>query len=216
MKQALLIGCGNKRGERIVSGCQEAGFHVTNIGSSASVNKNVTSIESNWDDLDIITLHKILKEIDHKIDFVFFNQNSSSLSKEDFQQKGTLDTWSLIKGWSKSYWLSSQLPYFVVQTLGDKLHEQSTLGWMLSSFIDFEKDGVDEHADYSGYKFTNYLIMRNYTNRFKCFGINPDFSDTQKIKNLIRDICNGAITPKGEIFGFDKYSKSKYNNKKET
>ena len=36
MKQALLIGCGNKRGSRIIDACQEAGYNVTNIGSSQS------------------------------------------------------------------------------------------------------------------------------------------------------------------------------------
>ena len=217
MKQALLIGCGNERGERIINGCNEAGYQVTNIGSSVYAKESVTSIQTKWEELDIIALHKILKTIDHKVDFVFFNQNASSLSQDDFvKPKDTLDTWGLIKGWSKSYWLSCQLPYFVVQTLGDKLDTQSVIGWMLSSFIDFEKDGVDDHPDYSGYKFTNYLIMKNFTNKFKCFGINPDFSESDKMKNLIRDILSGAIEPKGEIFGFDKNTKSKYNNKKET
>ena len=36
------------------------------------------------------------------------------------------------------------------------------------------------------------------------------------MKNLIRDVLSGEIEPKGEIFGFDKNNKSKYNNKKET
>ena len=217
MKQALLIGCGNERGERIINGCNEAGYQVTNIGSSVFVKESVTSIQTKWEELDLITLHKILKTIDHKVDFVFFNQNASSLSQDDFvKPKDTLDTWGLIKGWAKSYWLSCQLPYFVVQTLGDKLDTQSVIGWMLSSFIDFEKDGVEDHPDYSGYKFTNYLIMKNFSKKFKCFGINPDFSESDKMKNLIRDILSGAIEPKGEIFGFDKNNKSKYNNKKET
>lgn len=213
MKQALLIGCGNQRGERIINGCEEAGYQVTNIGSSVCARDSVTSIETKWEDLDIISLHKILNGIDKKVDFVFFNQNASSLSQDDFTEpKDTLDTWGLVKGWSRSYWLSCQLPYFVVHTLGGKLSAESVLGWMLSSFIDFEKEGVQDHPDYSGYKFTNYLIMKNFSEKFKCFGINPDFGESSKMKNLIRDILSGEIQPKGEIFGFDKNDKSKYNS----
>ena len=84
MKQALLIGCGNQRGERIVNGCIEAGYSVTNIGSGASTIPTVNNIEIVWKELDIIKLHKILVKIEHKIDFIFFNQNASSLSQENF------------------------------------------------------------------------------------------------------------------------------------
>ena len=92
MKQALLIGCGNQRGERIVNGCIEAGYSVTNIGSGASAIPTVNNIKIEWKDLDIIKLHKILVKINHKVDFIFFNQNASSLSNIDFTQlKKTLD-----------------------------------------------------------------------------------------------------------------------------
>ena len=93
MKQALLIGCGNQRGERIVNGCIEAGYSVTNIGSGASAIQTVNNIKIEWKDLDIIKLHKILVKINHKVYFIFFNQNASSLSNIDFTQpKNTLDT----------------------------------------------------------------------------------------------------------------------------
>ena len=103
MKQALLIGCGNKRGSRIIDACQEAGYIVTNIGSSQSKNTSVKNIQINWKDLDLINLHKVLRDIDHKIDFIFFNQNASSLSNIDFtQSKETLDTWGIVKSWGHS------------------------------------------------------------------------------------------------------------------
>ena len=95
MKQALVIGCGNKRGSRIIDACLEAGYNVINIGSSESKNTSVKNIQINWKDLDLIKLYKLLREIDYKIDFIFFNQNGSSLSKIDFSQtKKTLDTWT--------------------------------------------------------------------------------------------------------------------------
>ena len=170
MKNALLIGCGNKRGERIVNGCIEAGYSVTNIGSSASVISTVNNIKIEWKDLDIIKLHKILVKINHKVDFIFFNQNASTLSPVNFMEsKMTFDTWQLIKNWSNSHWLSCQLPYFLIRTLGKNLHSETIIGWMLSSYVNHTAKGVDEYPDYSGNKFTNYMIMKNFSKRFKCF-----------------------------------------------
>ena len=95
MKQALLIGCGNQRSELIVNGCIDAGYSVTNIGSSASAIPTVNNIKIEWKDLDLVRLHRLLSMINHKVDFIFFNQNASSLSHADFiESKMTLDTWS--------------------------------------------------------------------------------------------------------------------------
>ena len=201
MKQALLIGCGNERGSRIVDGCHEAGYTVTNIGSSQSKKTSVKNIQINWKDLDLITLHKVLKEIDYKIDFIFFNQNASSLANIDFTQpKETVDTWSITKSWGHSYWLSCQLPYFIIKTLETNLHNETIIGWMLSSFIDKDKEDVTKHPDYSGYKFTNYLIMKNFNNKYPSFGINPEFETKDKIQKLITEICNGTKKCNGEMF----------------
>ena len=201
MKQALLIGCGNERGSRIIDGCHEAGYTVTNIGSSQSKKTSVKNIQINWKDLDLITLHKVLKEIEYKIDFIFFNQNASSLANIDFTQpKETVDTWSITKSWGHSYWLSCQLPYFIIKTLETNLHNETIIGWMLSSFIDKDKEDVTKHPDYSGYKFTNYLIMKNFNNKYPSFGINPEFETKDKIQKLITEICNGTKKCNGEMF----------------
>ena len=201
MKHALLVGCGGTRGARIIKGCEMADLVVTNIGSSVSSIDTVKSIDIEWKDLDLATLHKILKSIDHQVDFLFFNQNASALSQIDFSNsKKTVDMWTLVKDWTRSYWLSCQLPYFIIQTLGESISIDAKIGWMLSSYIDKDKDGVADHADYSGYKFTNYLIMKNFNKKYDCFGINPDFETTDKMQNLIADICNGKIKCNGEIF----------------
>ena len=73
MKNALLIGCGNTRGEKIILGCQDAGYKVTNIGQTESKLEKVNNIKVTWKELDITSLHKILHKIDHSIDFIFFN-----------------------------------------------------------------------------------------------------------------------------------------------
>ena len=96
--------------------------------------------------------------------------------------------------------MSCQLPYFIIQTLGEKVPNDAKIGWMLSSYIDKNKAGVSDHADYSGYKFTNYLVMKNFNKKYECFGINPDFESTDQIQNLITDICNGKIKCDGNIF----------------
>tara|TARA_B100001094_G_C17618414_1_gene524636 strand:+ start:80 stop:511 length:432 start_codon:yes stop_codon:yes gene_type:complete len=143
----------------------------------------------------------VLKEIDYKIDFIFFNQNASSLANIDFTQpKETVDTWSITKSWGHSYWLSCQLPYFIIKTLETNLHNETTIGWMLSSFIDKDKEDVTKHPDYSGYKFTNYLIMKNFNNKYPSFGINPEFETKDKIQKLITEICNGTKKCNGEMF----------------
>ena len=201
MKQALLIGCGNQRGERIVNGCIEAGYSVTNIGSGASAIQTVNNIKIEWKDLDIIKLHKILVKINHKVDFIFFNQNASSLSNIDFTQpKNTLDTWGLVKSWGHSYWLSCQLPYFLIKTLEKNLHHETIIGWMLSSYIDKNKEGVETHPDYSGNKYTNYMLMKNFNTKYQCFGINPEFETTDKIQPLIKEICSGNKKCDGKLF----------------
>ena len=201
MKQALLIGCGNKRGSQIVLGCKEAGYSVIYIGSSASEINDVQNIVIEWDKLDIASLHKCLKKINHDIDFIFFNQNSSSLCEIDFtESKKTLDNWSIIKSWTKSYWLSCQLPYFLLHTIDNKLKSGTIIGWMLSGFIDISKEGVEDHPDYSGYKFTNYLLMRNFNKKFPCFGINPSFSANKDLKTLVKNICLNNVICNGEIF----------------
>jgi len=201
MKQALLIGCGNERGSKIVLGCREAGYSVTNIGSSPSTVSDVNNIKIEWNNLGIESLHKILNQVDHRVDFLFFNQNSSSLAEIDFvKTKKTLDNWRSIKGWSRSYWLSCQMPYFVIHTLGNRLDSNSNIGWMLSGYIDVTKPGVEDHPDYSGYKFTNYLIMKNFNKQFRCFGINPKFQDNKDIKSLVKEICLGKIICNGDFF----------------
>lgn len=203
MKTALLIGCGGKRGEDIVYGCQDAGFNVINIGSTESKLENVKNIKIEWKTLDIPQLHKILK-FEDKIDFIFFNQNGSSLSKDNFiGNTKTVDLWQLVKHWTQSYWLSCQMPFTLIHTLQQNLNSNTKIGWMLSCFIDKEVAGVDNHADYSGYKFTNYLIMKNFNQKYDCFGISPDFEGNTKpgvIRSLVKDICLNTKSCNGEVF----------------
>tara|TARA_Y100001970_G_scaffold294091_1_gene446706 strand:- start:351 stop:959 length:609 start_codon:yes stop_codon:yes gene_type:complete len=202
MKTALLIGCGGTRGENIIKGCQQANFKVINVGSSESKLENVENFIIDWKTFHIPQLHKLCKQINQNIDFIFFNQNSSALSKENFTDTiKTFDLWNLTANWSKSYWLSCQFPFTIIKTLEErnKLDKNATIGWMLSSYIDKNVKGVDDYADYSGYKFTNYLVMKNFNTKYQCFGINPQFGSSNYI-DLIYKICSDQIKCNGDVF----------------
>ena len=190
--KALLIGCGNQRGEIIIDACKKNGYQVTNIGSTeSSLCKN---IKVSWQDLDLITLHKLLRKVDGTIDFIFFNHNATTLGPNDFTSNTkTLDLWKTTKNWTHSYWLSCQLPYVLIKTLETKLNNQSLIGWMLSGYIDKNKEGVYNHPDYSGYKYTNYMLMKSFKNIYFTFGINPDFADLGTIFDKVfkKEISSG-------------------------
>lgn len=190
--KALLIGCGNQRGEIIIDACKKNGYQVTNIGSTeSSLCKN---IKVSWQDLDLITLHKLLRKVDGTIDFIFFNHNATTLGPNDFTiNTKTLDLWKTTKNWTHSYWLSCQLPYVLIKTLETKLSSQSLIGWMLSGYIDKNKEGVYNHPDYSGYKYTNYMLMKSFKNIYFTFGINPDFADLSTIFDKVfkKEISSG-------------------------
>ena len=199
MKKALLIGCGGKRGEDLIKGCQQANFDVINIGSSESKLKNVENIKINWKTFDITQMHKICKQLSYNINFIFFNQNSSALSKENFVKPiKTLDLWGLAKDWTRSYWLSCQLPFALIKTLENNLSPETKIGWMLSDYIDRTHKGVEDHPDYSGNKFANYLLMKNFAKKYQCFGINPKFGSSN-YTDLIYKICSNQIKCDGQI-----------------
>jgi hypothetical protein len=75
---------------------------------------------------------------------------------------------------------------------------------MLSNYIDYKSDGVEQFLDYSSFKFTNYLIMKNFGTKsnFKTFGIIPDFNkdnSKNKLNKLIKEILV-KNTESGKIF----------------
>lgn len=206
MKNAIVFGCGAKNGISIIDALLSHNYSVTNIGKSIFNKKNVTNIPIEWKKIDIPFIHKTFSKVAVNIDFVFFNQNSSTLTTNDFKikKRDTLFIWQQIKNWSDSYWLSCQLPFLFLHTLKDRLHEDSKVGWMLSSFIDYKKDNAEEFPDYSSFKFTNYLIMKNFhiKSNFKTFGIIPDFSKNDskiKLYNLIKEILIKSIIS-GNVF----------------
>jgi hypothetical protein len=45
--------------------------------------------------------------------------------------------------------------------------------------------------------------MKNFANKFNCFGINPNFEKKDGIKNLIKQICTDNKKCNGEVFRID-------------
>ncbi len=205
MKTALLIGCGGDRAKNIVKGCYNTHDKIYNIGSTPIDTKEFPKAENiyiDWKKFDIQTTHQISKDI-KDINFIFFNQNGSSLSQDVFIDiLKTIDIWVLIKRWSQTYWASCQFPYALIKSIEHELTDNTKIGWMLSSYIDCNQKDVEQYPDYSGNKYTNYLMMKSFNTKYKCFGINPDFSKNN-ITQTIENICNETEECDGQVFGID-------------
>lgn len=194
-KNALVFGCGGKNGRTIIDVLLENKFNVTNVGQSSHISSNVKNINILWKDLNIKKIHDICL-IDDPVHFLFFNQNSSSLSIDDFATNNykKLTHWKRIKDWSNSLWLSCQLPYITIHNLEKNLSKDSTVGCMVSSYIDYNKVGTEDHPDYSSFKYFNYLSMKCFgeKNNFKTFGIQPDFN-IENSETALRNIINRIL-----------------------
>lgn len=195
MKHALIFGGGSNNSQTIVETLIDNEYKVLNIGSSVFDNKMVENIKVDWKDLDLKFINKL--QIDHLLDFVFFSQNSSSLKHSDFNIRNcdTLSNWRKIKDWQQSLWLSCQMPFIALHHLEKNLHENSCVGWMLSSYVNYKKENVHNHPDYSSYKFFNYLSMKCFAeqNNFNTFGIMPNFGHDNS-KNKLKNIIDQVIT----------------------
>jgi hypothetical protein len=202
MKHALTIGCGSTNGKVIIDTLLAKNYCVTNIGRTAY--PDVDNIELDWDQLQITNIHKLVK-FDHEIDFVFFNHNSSSLAKKDFDfvKNDTLVIWKLIKDWQKTHWLSCQMPLLMLHALRKNLTQQTKIGFMLSTLIEWKNISSEQFPDYSSQKYFNYLAMRCLSEHYQSFGIMPDFSvpdSADNLKNIITQVCDQDVN--GHVFKF--------------
>lgn len=200
MKQALIIGGGSKNSQIILDTLLDNDFEIVNFGSSIYQHPKVTNIKIIWDQIDIEFVHKNFSIFNNTFDIVFFNQNSSSLNLTDYctDHDDVLEVWRRIKDWSHSHWVSCQLPFLVLHTIRKNLSDKSKVGWMLSEYIDHKNEHSVNFADYSSFKYFNYLSMKSFglTNQFQTFGIYPDFSDHNgkcKLQNIIIEIVSSDI-----------------------
>lgn len=204
MKQALTVGCGTGNGKTIIDTLLQKGYTVTNIGNSE--HDQVNNIKVSWSSLQISDVAKLF-DIEGNLDFVFFNQNASSLDSDcfDFSNTEMLEAWRLIKNWQHSYWISCQLPFLLIHKVKQNLNNQSKIGWMLSSTMIWNRNDVEKYPDYSSQKYFNYLSMKCFSKHYQTFGIMPNFSQTnaaQQISKIINTVCDQDVN--NTIFNFQK------------
>lgn len=198
MKTALVFGGGSKNCTAMIDVLIEHSYKVYNVGSSKHNHSDVKNVQTSWDQIDLRFVNKCLPNPE-SIDFVFFNQNSSSLCIDDFKLSNDdiLGKYKLLKDWNKSLWLSCQLPFMVLHTLADKLADDCKVGWMLSSFVDYAQKDSHTHPDYSSFKFFNLMAMKciGEKNNLNTFGIMPHFtaSNSNRLRELTEQVL---IEPK--------------------
>lgn len=199
----LYVGAGKGIGEQLSRQRGAAGhriFHITGKNHGG-----VDNLAVDWSKLRESDLQKYLAELP-KIDLLFFNQNASSLSAASFKS-GTyniINLWKQIAHWRQSYYVSCLMPFQIIHTLADRLHEDSRVCWMLSSMV-VRHDHDPGHADYIGNKFQNYMLVKNFArNHPSCFvGLDPgnvngaDHNDkinmVQQILDRPKDQINGRV-----------------------
>jgi NAD(P)-dependent dehydrogenase (short-subunit alcohol dehydrogenase family) len=204
MKQCLITGGGSKFGESLTQQLLEHGYYVHLITSNPTkwqnVN-NVTTIYVNWKSITLAELKLLLPKVD-VLDLVFFNHNASALSQSKFQRKQLQN----IKDWQQSYFVSCQLPYYLVQALSNKLQHNTKVVWMLSKLIVNPIDSEVGYSDYVGNKFTNACIMKSFAQVYPaCFlGVHPDElaekNSLEKSLSIVKLLDRSVDELNGKIF----------------
>lgn len=207
MKQALVVGGGSENGIPILQCLLENNFKVINFGSSVHEHSNVTNVPLSWNHVDIEFVQRNFSSLSGTFDFVFFNQNASSLCCDDFclEHDDILRQWRHVRDWQHSTWVSCQMPFLILHTMRHNLAVRSKIGWMLSSYIDHNVPGVVDFPDYSANKYFNYMAMKAFgrVNEVKTFGIMPNFSQPQgkaRLKQILDDIINDRTSPDVDCF----------------
>jgi hypothetical protein len=205
MKRCVITGGGSKFGQHLTESLIQAGYFVDLITSNDIAwigNSSVNVIPVDWKTVNLQDLGKLIPK--HPIDLMFFNHNSSALSGAKFQRR----TVQNVKDWQQSYFVSCQLPFYMIHSSANKISVNTKIAWMLSESIKDLPDSEIGNADYIGNKFTNTCIMRAFSLNFPAcfFGINP--GPIGQNLNLAQDLVHliehtDIKTLNGNIFNSD-------------
>lgn len=211
MKHCVITGGGSKLGRHLTENFVRLGYFVHLVTSTPVDWVDSTQVAVVPVDWKNITLKDISKFIpSDSIDVIFFNHNSSALSQEKFQ-KNTIQS---IKDWQQSYFVASQLPFYLIHSAASRIRSDTKIGWMLSELIKHPIDSQIGYADYIGNKMTNACIMKSFSQNFPAsfFGINPELIEQPSslaetlvdfIDNTSAQDLNGKIFYKdGRLFDF--------------
>lgn len=171
---ALFVGAGKNLGLALIRHLRSEEHKVYHITGS-TVDADVDDLIVDWSQVRETNLHRWLASLPY-IDLVFYNQNSSSLNQSSFEpgQYTVLELWKQMTHWQQSHYVSCQLPFQIIHTLGNRLSRTSRVCWMLSCMVVRHKHDPG-HADYIANKFQNYLMVKNFARSHpSCFfGIDP-------------------------------------------
>lgn len=199
---ALLVGCGSKFGLKLLQDLLDKGWQVYTIQSSEIDHRdNLYRLTIDWTNLNQATVESFLRKLP-KLDLIFFNQNGSALNENNFDSMNKLELLKLEKNWSQCYFNSCILPFHILHNV--KTEVDSRIIWMLSSYI-YNHNNI-QYADYTGNKFQNYMIMRNFSKTKKScyFGLNPENLYTnQKFDKLLFLLENYNSENNGKVLYFD-------------
>lgn len=205
MKQCLILGGGSKLGSHLTKKFIETGYHVRLVTSNPAPwtdVKNVTTIPINWQQMSVTNIKEIIRN-SPDLDVIFFNQNSSALSANNFK----IGNFQSVSSWQQNYFVACQLPFYLIHALKHKI-SHAKIGWMLSRLIKNPVDQQIGYADYIGNKFTNACILKSFSlHSAGCFfGIHPDgIVDNQdsviKAHNIVHFINQSSVDQlNGRIF----------------
>jgi len=195
MKQALILGGGSKWGANFTKNLADNGYTVDLITSSDFEYQNVHSYKIDWIYSNTNQLKNLLEPLTlKKYDLIFFNQNSGGGPNDIAYAPGDIFP---IDHWNIQNWINCQLPYVVVKTLSDSIHNDTKIGWMLTGLIDGKDKEMWKYAGYASVKNTNLHIMRGFANQHHgiFFALNPFWfpekeqeQDAETIRLLIENL----------------------------
>jgi hypothetical protein len=200
----LYIGTGKRFAQELIADRRARGSRVFCI----SAQDGQDTFQVNWSTVTAADIHKIIRKLP-SLDVVLFNQNASSLSAGGFKSDcyPTLDLWRQVDHWQQSYFVSCQLPFYLIHSSANKISPNTKIGWMLSELVNSPVNSQVGYADYIGYKFTNTCIMRSFSLNFPAcfFGIIPGSLDRHGLaQDLIGLIHNTDVaTLNGGVFNSD-------------
>ena len=204
MKKCIITGGGSKFGQQLVNQLIQAGYVVDLITGTPDTwanNPSVNVISVDWKTIGLQNLKQLIPK--DPVDLMFFNHNSSALSGPKFKKESIQS----IKDWQQSYFVSCQLPFYLIHSSANKISPNTKIGWMLSELVNNPVNSQVGYADYIGYKFTNTCIMRSFSLNFPAcfFGIIPGLLDRHGLaQDLIGLIHNTDIaTLNGGVFNSD-------------
>lgn len=205
MKQALILGGGSKWGASLTKTLSQQGYFIDLITSNGIIDANIQNHKVDWNTITISDCDHIIDNLDDKkYDIIFFNQNSGGGPNDIAYVPGGMNF--PIEHWNRANWINSQITYYFIRRLANKIGTHTKIGWMLTGLIDGKDPEMWKYAGYASVKSTNVHIMRGFAKYHHgiFFAIQPSWfpeEDFEKDANSILNTIQGlSIKDTGSIF----------------